>query len=129
MDVIIADGVGPMPVTSASGLRYYEHLRCIWSHFNWVLFAKKKSEYPEKFQKWHAFITKQLGRPVKVLHTGHDGETKSIEFSEWLTAQGIKREFAAPWVHEESSVIERAHRTVDEMAFAMLLHANVPAHF
>ena len=30
---------------------------------------------------------------------------------------------------EESRVIERAHRTLDEMAFTMLLHAGMPAQF
>ena len=104
LDVVIADGVGPIPVTSTSGYRYYEHLRCIWSHYNWVLFARKKSDYPINFQKWHEYITKQIGRPIKVLHTGHDTETKSKDFSDWLLKNGIKREFAAPRASEEAGL-------------------------
>lgn len=84
LDVVIADGVGPIPVKSASGYRYYAHVRCIWSHFNWVLFAKQKSEYPIKFRKWHDFITTQKQRRIQVLHTGHDSEMKSNAFNEWL---------------------------------------------
>lgn len=79
LDVVIADGVGPVPIPSHSGMRYYEHVRCIWSHYNWVLFTKKKSDYPKELRKWIEFITKQIGRPVGVLHRArHRNEVERV---------------------------------------------------
>ena len=63
---------------------------------------------------------------VKELHTDNGGEFRSAELKEELVMLGVKHTFTLPYEHEHAGKVERANRSIEEMARTMIVASGAP---
>jgi hypothetical protein len=79
----------------------------------------------QNFEAIVAMSERQTGRPVKIFRSDAGSEFTSNAFENWLSTKGIKHELSAADNQWQNGVAERTHRTLMEMALAMLTHARM----
>jgi transposase InsO family protein len=129
LDLIHSDVCGPMNTQTPSGKRYILTLIDDCSRFTTIYLLKNKSEAFEKFKHFVEMVKTFFGKKPKVLRTDRGGEYMSIEFEEYLDAEGIQRNRTAPYTPQQNGVAERKNRTLVEMARCMLIDAKLPYTF
>ena len=88
-----------------------------------VRVIKTKDEATAALLDHIAYVEKQLGRPVKYVHSDRGGEYTSTELKAALRKRGILLEQPAAYHPASNGVAERMNRTLCESARAMLLSA------
>ena len=129
LDVIHSDVWGPAKTTTIFGCRFYvtfidDHTRKVW-----VYFMKEKSEVFSHFQKFKAMVEKEKGMQIKCLRSYDGGEYLSNEFTDFLSEQGIKRQFTCRYTPQQNGVAERKNRHIAEVARALMNEKNMPHYF
>lgn len=81
LELVHADLCGPMNTESLGENTYFLLFTDDYSRMTWVYFVKNKSESFECFIKFKAFVEKQSGKCIKVLHTDRGGEFLSHKFN------------------------------------------------
>ena len=79
-----------------------------------------------KFKAFKSLIENEANIKIKCLSLNNGGEFTSNEFSEFFETHGIKRQFSAPKTPQQSGVVERKNRTVQEATRKMLNEAKIP---
>ena len=82
--------MGPSPVTSLGGSRFYVTFIHVFSKKVWVYFLKHKSDVFATFKKWKAEVENQTGLKVKCLRSDNGGEYGKSEFKAFCAADGIR---------------------------------------
>ena len=98
----------------------------------WVYFLKVKSheETLEAFQVFKATAEKTSSRLIRRFRCDNGrGEYDNRFFLEFLSAERIGYEPAAPYTQNQNGVSERKIRTIVERARTMLLEASLPERF
>ncbi len=80
-----------------------------------IIMMKLKSEVFSKFKQWKVIIEKSTGRQLKALRSDNGGEYTSIEFTEFLQAEGIRHERSVRKNPQQNGVAERFNRTLIEI--------------
>jgi len=68
----------------------------------------------------------QTGRRIKKLRTDNGREYLSNDFKKFLEAEGIARQLSVEYTPQQNGVVERANRTIIEMARCMLQQSGLP---
>ena len=63
----------------------------------WVYFLQEKFEAFVAFKSYKALVEKEVGNPIKVLHTDCGGEYNSHEFAIFYENHGIKRQLTTTY--------------------------------
>jgi len=79
--------VGPSPVASIGGARYYVTFIDDFSRKIWVYFLKQKSKVFYKFKEWKTLMKNQTRRKIKVLRSDNRAEYTSKEFKDYLASK------------------------------------------
>lgn len=115
-----SDVCGPMRTPSFGGARYFVSFIDDFSKKVWIYIIKAKSECFAKFKEWKALVEKQCEHKIKVLRSDNGHEYLSIQVDELLKHEGIARQTSTPYTPQQNGVVERANRTIVEMARSML---------
>jgi hypothetical protein len=129
LEIVHSDVCGPMTTESLGGAYYFVTFVDDYSRFTMVYCIKNKSQVPEKFKEYEAYVTNQFGLRIKIIRTDGGGEYSSEEFANFLKGKGIKHEVTAPYCPEQNGVAERMNRTLVEMARCMIFQANLRKEF
>ena len=121
--------MGPAPVRSLGGSRYYVTFIDDSTRKVWVYFPKNKSDVFATFKKWKAEMKNQTGSSMKSLRTDNDGEYDSQEFKEFCVEKGIIMIRTVLGRPEQNGIAERMNRTSYKRARSMRLHAGLPKTF
>jgi hypothetical protein len=89
----------------------------------------KKSDTFSVFKRYKAYAENHFGLKIKALQEDEGGEYMSNKFGNFLAAHGIMRRHSTRNRPQQNGMAERANRTVDEHATAMLHEANLPPSF
>ena len=117
---------GKLKDKSLSGGEYFLSFIDDETHFTRVYVLKKKDEVFQKFREWRAIAERESGHRVKTLRTDNRGEYTSMEFKEYLKAEGVRHELRIPKTHEQNGVAERTNMTLVEAVRSMLIGAKLP---
>ena len=92
LDVVHSNVCGHLSVQSSNG--YSDCVTFIddYSRKTWIYFLKAKSEVFDRFRVFKTLMENQTRRKIGVLRTDNGGEYTSIEFLEYCSAEGIKKE-------------------------------------
>ena len=96
LERIHTDMCGPFSVASTAKQRYYVISFDDFSRRCWIFFMQKKSETFSKFCEFKALVDKESGKQVKALWSDNGGEYISVEFKEFCSKEGIRRELISP---------------------------------
>ncbi|XP_076933425.1 uncharacterized protein LOC143599326 [Bidens hawaiensis] len=107
MQLIHTDVVGPMPVPSLGGSRYFVLFTDDYSRMTWVYFLREKSEVFGKFKILKAKIENETGGKIKAIRSDNGGEFCSKEFNMFCDNEGIRHNLTAPYTPQQKGGSER----------------------
>ena len=121
-----SDVVGPTRHESIGGARWYVIFKDDATSFRYLFTMKNKNEVLAYFIKLVKLMKVQYNRVVKRLRSDNGLEYVNKDFKEFLSKNGIKHERSAPYTPEQNGSAERDHRTIAELAGAMLHGRHLP---
>ena len=130
--LVHSETAGPFRTPAVSGAKHFILFIDDYTRMTWVYFLKVKSheETLEAFQVFKATVEKTSGHLIRRFRCDNGrGEYDNGFFLEFLIAEVISYEPAAPYTQNQNGVNERKIRTIVERARTMLLEASLPEHF
>ncbi|KAH9106592.1 hypothetical protein AeMF1_017847, partial [Aphanomyces euteiches] len=123
----VSDTKGPMRTSSVGGCKYYTLYLDVATGYKIVRFVHSTDAATqlENWKKIMAWSKTQTGNQVKVFRSDGGFEYSSNDFEETLEKHGIHHESSVPDNQWQNGMAERAHRSLMEMAMAMLAHAGL----
>ena len=111
---------------SPSGEKYLDTY-VDWASRHITAYAlKAKSDQPATFETHLNHIEVLVGEPVVFLRTDGGGEYLNHKMTQICAERGIHHETTNPDTPQENGIAERANRTIQEAATAMLTDAGLP---
>ena len=129
LELVHSDVCGKLKADSLSGGQYFLTFIDDYTRYIWVYILKHKSEVFARFKEWKALVEKSTEQKLKFIRTDNGGEYLSIEFQEFLKAEGVKHERTIPKNPEQNGVAERLNQTLVETTRSMLANAKLPKKF
>lgn len=122
LELVHSNLCGPMSITSLSGFLYYVIFIDDFSRKTWIYFLKSKEsdEVLSRFKEFKALAENTSGKRIKCLRSDNGGQYTSGSFNDFCVETGIKRELCVPYNPQQNGVVERKHRTIVEVAKAMI---------
>jgi hypothetical protein len=127
---IYADIVGPYPIPTPNGYRYWLGLTDKFSDHDWTYLLQHKSEAASNII---SFIKSQEVRDLSFKNgeiiffsTDNGGEFISEELETFLEEKCISHQLQPAYTPEYNAIRERKNRTQGEMADAMLFYSGLP---
>ncbi|CAI7782874.1 unnamed protein product [Closterium sp. NIES-54] len=77
------------------------------------------------FRTWLPLAERESDTKLKAFQCDGAGEYRSTEFTAYLQERGIRRRFSLPHAHQQSGVVERLNRTLQEKMRALLAQAQL----
>ena len=90
---------------------------------------KSKDEVFHCFKIFKAFVERQSGRLIKMVHSDRRGEYKFNEFKRHCEELGLQHNVICPYTPQHNGVAERKNRTIMDMARSMLKAKGMPNYF
>ena len=78
------------------------------------------------FKSFKAMAEKQIGLQLKCIRSDGGGEYFCNEFSNYLSKNGIQREFTCRYTLQQNGVAERNNRHVAEIARVLMYEKSMP---
>ena len=124
LEFVHCDLSGPINPVAKDGFKYALSFVDDHTGNNVVYFLKQKSDTAEATQKFLA-DTAPFGK-IKRIRSDNGTEFTSKNFKSLLRENGIKHELSAPYSPHQNGTVERAWRSLFDMARCLLLEANLP---
>ncbi|KAF0703216.1 hypothetical protein AaE_015489 [Aphanomyces astaci] len=123
----VSDTKGPMRTESVGGCKYYTVYLDVGSGMKVVRFVKSTdaATQHENFNKLKSWSEVQTGRKIKIFRSDGGSEYSSNDFNDALKTWGITHEKSTADNQWQNGMAERAHRSIMEMAMAMMSHAGL----
>jgi hypothetical protein len=87
---------------------------------------RRRSDIPATFRVWSQHARALHGDKLHLVRTDNAPEFKSKAFKLMVEEWGGKLTHGAAYAHHHQSLVERSHRTLEEMARALRVQANLP---
>ena len=94
----------------------------------WIYFMQNKDQTFSKFCEFKALVEKDSGNKLKALWSDNGSEYISVEFKDFCSKGGIRRELIAPHNPQQNEVAKRKNRMIVGVARAMLHDQFLPMH-
>lgn len=114
------DLFGPIQTASLNGKRYDFVIVDDFYRFTWLLFLKHKDESFEAFQNFCKKVQNEKSSNIIAVRSDHGGEFENASFKTFFDECGISHKFSCARTPEQSGVVERKNRILQEMAWTML---------
>src|SRR6185295_828043 len=124
LELIHMDVCGPMRVQSI-GSKYILVLVDNYSRFTWTIFIRSKSEVFSRFKEQVPLLEKSQNLPLKSIRSDHGIEFENKDFLTFCREHGIEHNFSAPYTPQQTGVVERKNRTLEDMARTMIVSSNL----
>jgi len=90
---------------------------------------KSKDEVFQCFKILKAFVERESGSQIKMVHSDGGGEYNSNEFKKHCEELGWQHNITCPYTPQHNGVAERKNRTIMDMAKSMLKAKGMPNYF
>lgn len=119
--------MGPSPIKSTSGYKFYISFVDDCTRFTWVYPLKTKDEALSTFIHFKHMVENQTERKIKALQSDWGGEFRS--FKSVLDDHGILFRHSCPYTSVQNGRVERKHRHIVEMGLTLLAQAKMPLYY
>ena len=126
MELVHSDVCGPMSTASYGGAKYFVTFIDDYSRICRVYFMRTMDQVFSKFKEYEAEVANQTDKRIKVLRTDDGEQYTSKQFEDYLKMKGIVHQKTVPHSPQQNGVAERLNCTINEIALAQIVHANVP---
>ena len=127
LELLYSDVLGPTPIVSCEGYRYYIHFLDDYSRFTWIYPLQAKSEAKAAFVHFLSMVERQFDAKLVCLQADWGGEYRS--FTPLLNQLGIQFRHSCPHAHSQNGKGERKHRHIVEIGLTLLAQAGMPLKF
>ena len=126
LELVHFDMFGPFPVETPHGKHY--GMLFLDDHGNnlKIDLLAAKSQALASFKQMHTHWERKFGRKLLKVRCDNAGEFWSDEFTDYINEQGIERDRACPYSHQQNGKAERAIRTIEGRVLAMLAATGAP---
>ena len=124
LEFVHCDLAGPIDPVAKDGYKYALSFVDDYTGINIVYFLKQKSDTLKATEKFLS-DTAPFGK-IKRLRSDNGSEFTSKNFKSLLRKNAIKHEMSAPYSPHQNGTVERAWRSLFDMARCLLLEANLP---
>ena len=124
MDMWVVDVMGPMKVETMDGHKYVLVIIDVFTRYLFVKLMKTKGEATTHLLNQIRLSQTQTEMKLKQLHSDGGKELVNGEVSEFLSNNGTNHTQTTPHTPQHNGIVERANRTILEMAKAMLFHCD-----
>ena len=129
LELVHSDVMGPVTPESIGGNKYILVIVDDYTRMCWVYPVRSKAVVGGVLLGWIDSIMVSKESRVKTLRTDNGGEFTSKEFEDGLTDRLIVHERTLPYTPQHNGVVERANRTLAEMARSMMCAAQCTRGF
>jgi transposase InsO family protein len=128
LNLIHSDLCGPFPVRTPHSKVYFIVFLDDHSHLLNVQLLATKDQALQAWRLVQKLWENHTGRTIKVFRSDNGGEFISTAFTRVLEECRIQQQLASPYAHQQNGKAERAMRTLEGRAFAMLETAGLPSN-
>ncbi|KAL4295185.1 hypothetical protein GQ457_12G009340 [Hibiscus cannabinus] len=129
LELVHSNICGPLNPISNGGKRYFITFTDDFNRKSWVYFPHEKSEAFVAFKSFKPLVEKEVGMPIKVLHSDRGGEYLSQEFISFCDSNGIHKQLTTAYTPQQNGVSERKNRTILNVVRSLLRRSDVPKSF
>ncbi|GKD70481.1 retrotransposon protein, putative, ty1-copia subclass, partial [Tanacetum coccineum] len=97
LGILHTDVCGPLRHVSRQGASYFITFTDDYSRYGYVYLIKHKHEVFETFKVFKNEVENQLGKTIKAIRSDRGGEYISLEFKDYLKANGIVQQLTPPY--------------------------------
>lgn len=123
------DLFGPPTYDSLGGKKYCLVIVDDYSRYTWVYFFKHKSENKQTVIDFANEAQHQYNAKIMAIRSDDGSEFKNYTLIEFLSDEGIKRQYFVAYTPQQNSVAERKNRTLMDAARTMLAEFKSPYNF
>ena len=128
-ELVHSDVLGPCPVVSPTGFRYFVTFVDDYSRITWLYLKKNCSELFSQFRAFCVEIYTQFHVYVQNLRSDNAKEYVSEQFQSFMLQHGILHQTSCVDTPAQNGVAKRKNRHLLETAKALLFQMHVPKHF
>lgn len=125
LECIVTDLCGPMQVKSLGRNNYFITLTDMYSRYTEVEFVKEKSETCGVIKAYIERLKTRFGKAPTILRSDRGKEFMNKALENYLTENGVTRQFTVGYAPEQNGVAERKNRSIVEAARTMIVAAEV----
>ena len=129
LQLLHVDLSGPPSHASLGGKKYCLVIVDHYSRYTRVNFFKHKSETQQNFIDFAKEVQRQHKLPIMAIRSDNGSEFKNYTLNEFLSEEGIRHQYSAPYTPQQNGVAERKNRTLLDMARTMLAEFKSPKSF
>lgn len=100
-----------------------------YSRYTWVFFFKHKFETLQCVIDFSNEVQCQNNKKISAIRSGNGSEFKNYTLNEFLSEEGIRHQYSAPYTPQQNGVAERKNWTLLDMARTMLAEFKSPKSF
>ena len=126
LELVHGDLCGPISPPTPSGSKYFLLLVDDSSRYMWVKILCSKDQAAAAIKQFQAEAEAETGKKLGALRTDRGGEFTSVDFMEYCTENGIRRQLTAPCLPQQNGVVERRNGTVVATARSLLKAKGLP---
>ncbi|WVZ66256.1 hypothetical protein U9M48_015503 [Paspalum notatum var. saurae] len=112
LELVHGDLCVPISPPTPSGSKYFLLLVDDSSRYMWVKILCSKDQAAAAIKQFQAEAEAETGKKLGALRTDRGGEFTSVDFMEYCTENGIRRQLTAPYSPQQNGVVERRNGTV-----------------
>ena len=101
------DLFGPPSFDSLGGRKYCLVIVDDYSRYTWVYFFKRKSETQQTVIDFANEAQRQHNAKILTIRSDNGTEFKNYTLDEFLSDEGIKHQYSAPYTPQQNGVAER----------------------
>lgn len=130
MEKVMADTCTPFPKTKSTyGNKVFFIIMDIFSRKTWIIFAKSKAEFPQKYRTWLTQVENETKlKPVLFMPDGGT-EFDNKNLKDFLEKTGTKFETTSPGNPNQNPWVERVNGVIQTKMKKILLQANLPDRY
>ncbi|KAI5318217.1 hypothetical protein L3X38_037925 [Prunus dulcis] len=118
--------LGPAPLESFDGYRYYVTFIDDFSRVTWLYLLKFKSEVMDAFKNFHNLVMNHFSSQIHTLRSDNGTEYTSKNMTNYLSTHGIIHQTSCVGTPQQNGIAERKNRDLLENTRALMLQMNVP---
>ena len=118
-----------MHIPSRQGSKYLMVIIDDYSRYTWSYPLKTKDEAHPKFNLWLAQAERQSGFRLQIFRTDVGSEFHSLSLIQELESAGILKQDTCTYTPQQNGVVERANRTIVELAKSCLVDSGLHAQW
>lgn len=130
LQLIQIDLCGPFRYENFTSTKYFMTVRDAYSRYYVVIHLETKGEAADKLINWirvtENYFSSRGGFKVGAVRSDNGGEFMSTHLHDYFASKGIEHQLTVPYQSFQNGAVERAHRSIEQRARALLLGGKVP---